>query len=84
MQSAGEADGDDASEFFLEHARSTTYAEELESATHTATVLNPACGDEVRLQLHIDCQRVQATTFQHQGCTVSRAAASILSEHLRQ
>ena len=44
---------------------------------------NPACGDEVRLQLSMDADgRIAEAWFTGCGCIVSQAAASILCRHV--
>jgi nitrogen fixation NifU-like protein len=43
---------------------------------------NPDCGDVVTVYLKIDQvgERIERMTFEGQGCTISQAAASILTE----
>src|SRR5258708_27286931 len=42
---------------------------------------NPSCGDQIDLQLIIgDDQRIQAIKFTGQGCAISRASASMMTE----
>jgi nitrogen fixation NifU-like protein len=45
----------------------------------------PDCGDLVTIYLKADAarERVEAISFEGQGCTISQAAASLLSEELR-
>ena len=43
--------------------------------------LNPLCGDEVRIQAHIDAQNhLTEAYFDGEGCVISLAAASMLME----
>ena len=51
----------------------------LPDATHTATVTDPACGDELALDLHIDGETVTAARFRVRGCSGAIAAASALA-----
>jgi len=43
---------------------------------------NPGCGDVVTIYLKLDPEgeRVERVTFEGQGCTISQAAASMLTE----
>jgi len=44
----------------------------------------PDCGDTVMIYLKVDAggERVEALSFEGQGCTISQAAASLLAEEL--
>lgn len=44
---------------------------------------NPQCGDRLTIQLDIDDQKISAMQFEGQGCVISVASASILSEYIR-
>ncbi|MEK6953395.1 MAG: Fe-S cluster assembly sulfur transfer protein SufU [Candidatus Micrarchaeota archaeon] len=43
---------------------------------------NPLCGDEIEIQLKISGGKVTEVKFQGQGCAISQASASILTEKL--
>ena len=44
---------------------------------------NPLCGDELRVQLKLDDERrVAAVGFSGQGCAISQASASLVSDEL--
>lgn len=44
--------------------------------------LNPTCGDEITLQLHLteDGNHVEDVTWEGQGCSISMASASLLHD----
>ena len=42
--------------------------------------LNPTCGDEVTLELHVDGDTVTAVRWEGHGCSISQASASLLSD----
>ncbi|MGE3448915.1 MAG: Fe-S cluster assembly sulfur transfer protein SufU [Microbacteriaceae bacterium] len=44
--------------------------------------LNPTCGDEVTLRLHLDGDRIAGVSWTGRGCMVSQSSASILAEQL--
>ena len=41
---------------------------------------NPSCGDQIDLQLIVADGRIQAIKFTGQGCAISRASASMMTE----
>ena len=44
---------------------------------------NPLCGDEVTIMLRIEDGRVKDVKWEGQGCTISMASASMLSEAVK-
>ena len=54
----------------------------LEQADAEAEVMNPACGDIMRLYLKIDGDRIVEAKFQTQGCPAAIAAGSMMTEML--
>lgn len=43
---------------------------------------NPLCGDRLRIELQVKDGRIEQVRFSGQGCSISRAAASMLSEEI--
>lgn len=43
---------------------------------------NPFCGDSITFDLQINRGKVQSAKFRGEGCAISLAAASILTEHI--
>ena len=54
----------------------------LDPADATAEVMNPACGDIMRLYLRMDGDRIVEAKFQTQGCPAAIAAGSMATEML--
>ena len=52
----------------------------LEKPDITAEDANPLCGDRIRMDLAVKDGRVERVRFSGVGCSISRAAASMLSE----
>ncbi len=50
----------------------------LPDPTHAATVEDPACGDELALELRVVDAAVEAARFRVRGCSTSLAAGSAL------
>jgi nitrogen fixation NifU-like protein len=64
----------------LDHFNSPRNAGELPNATASVEVSNPVCGDILRLAARIENGRIAEVRFKCQGCVVSLAAASALTE----
>jgi nitrogen fixation NifU-like protein len=70
-------------EFILEHYKHPHNWGELEDPDLEFEDSNPLCGDELRVQLKLDDEnRVQLVRFSGQGCAISQAAASMVSDEL--
>jgi nitrogen fixation NifU-like protein len=70
-------------EQILDHYRSPRHRGELEAPDVQAEVENPVCGDVVRIALRFDEEgRVAEAAFEGQGCVLSLAAASMLTEQI--
>ena len=68
-------------EYWLEsHARTPFHRANLDTATHTATRVNPVCSDCVTLQVRFDSNQIAEAWHTAQGCLVSQAAASVLCQ----
>ena len=67
----------------LDHNRKPKNYGALEGATNTAEGRNPLCGDEVKVELKLDDDRIEAVGFTASGCAVSRASASIMTQAVK-
>ncbi|MEK7146340.1 MAG: iron-sulfur cluster assembly scaffold protein [Patescibacteria group bacterium] len=56
---------------------------EIAGATHTGSGVNVTCGDHVRLYLKLESDRVEDASWQGEGCAISTAAASVLTEEIK-
>ena len=67
----------------LDHYRHPRHRGRLEAPDLVGEKDNPICGDRVRIELRIDEEgRVARATFSGDGCIISMAAASMLTEHI--
>lgn len=68
-------------ELILDHSRTPHgygLREEIAAQSHQ---VNPTCGDEVTLQVHLTAdRRVEAIAWEGHGCAISQASASLLAE----
>jgi nitrogen fixation NifU-like protein len=71
-----------AIEVILDHYQSPRHRGELVDADVVMPGGNPGCGDVVIIYLKVDREndRIAELTFEGEGCTISQAAASILTE----
>lgn len=67
----------------LEHNRSPHNHGPLPAATHSAQLHNALCGDRVTLRLQVLDERIAQARFEGDGCALSRAAASLLTDRVR-
>jgi nitrogen fixation NifU-like protein len=67
----------------LDHNRRPKNYGALEGADHRAAGRNPDCGDEVTVELLMDGDRIADVRFTSAGCAVSRASASIMTQHVK-
>lgn len=67
-------------EVILDHNKHPRNFRVLEPASHQAKGHNPLCGDRVEVYLQIEHGVVQAASFEGDGCAISTAAASLMTE----
>jgi nitrogen fixation protein NifU and related proteins len=69
-------------DFILDHYKNPRNFGELEPHDLEAHDHNPLCGDELGVHLRIEDGKITGVAFHGQGCAISQAAASIVSEEL--
>jgi nitrogen fixation protein NifU and related proteins len=69
-------------ETVLEHFRNPHNAGSLPDATAVVEVVNPVCGDVLRLSVRTDAGRVVEARFKTQGCVAAIASSSVLTDLL--
>ena len=67
-------------EVILDHYRRPRNKGALEAPTSHASLRNPLCGDEVDVQVKMSEGRVEDVRFGGQGCSISQASASMMTE----
>jgi len=69
----------------LDHGKRPRNARVIEGATFTQPAYNPLCGDKGTLYLSLDPgdQRISDAAYVGQGCSISTASASILTDFVR-
>lgn len=69
-------------EVILDHNRNPRNFGPLPDATHHGHGYNPLCGDEVEIHLKVVDGCIAAVSFQGDGCAISTASASLMTEAL--
>ena len=69
-------------QIILDHNKRPRNYKALEEPTHAAHGHNPLCGDEVNVYLKIEEGRIAAISFDGEGCAISKASASLMTELL--
>ena len=67
-------------EVILDHYRKPAHKVLQPNPTKQVHHVNPSCGDEVTLNLHMDGQRVVDVSWEGVGCSISHASTSILTD----
>ena len=70
-------------EVVLDHNRSPRNFGRLEPADAEAHGHNPLCGDRLHLTLRVSDDRLADLRFEGQGCAISVASASLMSEAVK-
>ncbi|MBT3942410.1 MAG: SUF system NifU family Fe-S cluster assembly protein [Chloroflexi bacterium] len=67
-------------EVLLDHYRNPRNTDRLEEPASEVDAVNPFCGDEIHMQLGMDGERVAKISVSGQGCSISQATGSLLTE----
>jgi len=67
-------------DLIIEHFRNPRNRGHLECPDCSAHVKSPTCGDELRVTIGLEDDRITAICFEGQGCAISQASASIASD----
>ena len=70
-------------EVILDHYKNPRNKRPLPEAALTCSRNNPLCGDEISVFAKVDDGHIFDITFQGQGCSISQASASMLTEAVK-
>ncbi len=71
-------------ENILDHYRNPRNKGHLDNPTHVHEEHNPLCGDVIRIDLHVnDHDVIEEVGFEGEGCAISQASASMLTEMIQ-
>lgn len=70
-------------EVILDHYRRPRNFREMPDASCSAEGKNPSCGDKVTIWVKFDGERVSEVSFQGEGCAISKASASLMTQAVK-
>jgi len=70
-------------ENILDHYKHPHHAGRLQNYTHHHRELNPLCGDELEVFLHVDHESLRDVGFVGKGCAISQASMSMLADKIK-
>lgn len=70
-------------EVILDHYRNPRNRGSLDSPDAVAEGVNPLCGDEITIELGFEDGRVAEVAMTGQGCSISQASASMMTEAIK-
>jgi nitrogen fixation NifU-like protein len=70
-------------EIILDHYRRPRNRGTLTDPTQHAEGMNPVCGDEIEIDLHVRDGAIEEIAFRGQGCSISQSSASLLTERVK-
>lgn len=68
------------SDILLDHFRHPRNYGDVDAPDVSYESFNPLCGDRIRIELRLDQAKVELAKFKGDGCAISMAAASLLTE----
>ncbi|MCH9770203.1 MAG: SUF system NifU family Fe-S cluster assembly protein [Gammaproteobacteria bacterium] len=69
-------------QLIIDHGRKPRNFGVLKDATHSKEGFNPLCGDKLTIYLKVVDDIIQAAQFEGEGCAISVASASLLTQAL--
>lgn len=70
-------------ELILDHYKRPRNHGTLAEATQRVEGLNPVCGDEIHLDIHVADGVIDGIAFSGQGCSISQSSASMLTDRVK-
>ncbi|OGK25832.1 SUF system NifU family Fe-S cluster assembly protein [Candidatus Roizmanbacteria bacterium RIFCSPLOWO2_01_FULL_37_13] len=70
------------SEVILDHYRYPRNFGSIKDPSKRSVLFNPSCGDKIELDVIFKKDKVEEIKFRGQGCAISQASASILTDHV--
>ena len=70
-------------EILLDHYRQPRNHVAIDGPTCSADGSNPLCGDQVRVDVRVEGDRIADISFSGRGCSISQASASMMTEYVK-
>jgi len=69
-------------ELIIEHYRNPHNIADIKKITHQSELANYSCGDEIKVKLHIQNNKIKEIQHETVGCAIAVAGISIISDEL--
>jgi len=70
-------------DILLNHYRNPRNRGTLDAPTCAADGSNPLCGDQIRVEVDVEGDRIEHIQFSGVGCSISQASASMMTEYVQ-
>lgn len=70
-------------DLIMEHSTNSSNRKQIEKPTSSMLGHNPNCGDEIKLELKIENNKIIDMAFTGHGCAISQSSTSIMIDTLR-
>ena len=70
-------------EVILDHYQNPKNYGKLKHPTVIHEEMNAFCGDKIRMEIKISSDKIDEVAFSGQGCVISVASASLLTDHIK-
>ncbi|MET3697421.1 nitrogen fixation NifU-like protein [Bacillus oleivorans] len=67
----------------MDHYKNPRNKGQLENGTLTIDMNNPTCGDRIHLTMNVEDGIVKAAKFEGEGCSISMASASMMTQIIK-
>ncbi|MFK3935879.1 Fe-S cluster assembly sulfur transfer protein SufU [Alkalihalobacillus sp. NPDC078783] len=67
----------------MDHYKNPRNQGEFSDDTLTVNLNNPTCGDRVQIQMKVEDGQVEAAKFEGEGCSISMASASMMTQAIK-
>ena len=69
-------------ELIMEHSMNSYNKKKLENADYCQLGHNPNCGDEIKLELKLNGDKIEKMAFTGHGCAISQSSTAIMIDVL--
>lgn len=70
-------------DILLDHYKNPRNFGNLKNANKKTNISNPVCGDKIKMMIRLKKGKIADIKFSGQGCVVSTASASLLTEYVK-
>lgn len=71
------------SELILDHYQNPRNFGSIKNPSKKSIVFNPSCGDRIEIDVVLDKNKIKKIKFRADGCVISSASASMLTEQVK-